>query len=147
MRKLALQPLFCFPGNVMKGFSGLTSFRGCVLSWLMILNLDRGIGGSFDIYYHNSPTDTYLKHFINAYRCVCWMKSTSIDGLDVLYIRPWRMLSSKSAIRCNDKVFSSLDSFVFESFLRSLWELFLHFFLQLFLIWHSPQKFHLNFTH
>ena len=147
MRKLALQPLFCFPGNAMKGFSGLMSFRGCVLSWLMILNLDRWNGGSFDIYYHNSTTGTYLKYFINAYRCVCWIKSTSIDGLDGPYIRPWRMLSSKSEPLCNDKVFSSLGSFLFESFLRFLLEFFLHFFLQLFLICHSPQKFHLNYTH
>ena len=26
---------------------------------------------SFDIYYHNFPLGTYLKHFIDAYRCVC----------------------------------------------------------------------------
>ena len=131
----------------MKGLYVLTSFRGCVLGCLTTLHLEQGNDRSFDIYYYNFPMGTYLKHFINAYRCVCWMKSTSIDGLDVLYIRPWRMLSSKSAIRCNDKVFSSLGSFLFESFLRFLWEFFLYFFLQLFLIWHSPQKFHLNFTH
>ena len=35
---------------------------------------------------------TCLKHFINTYRCVCWMKSTSIDGLDVPYIRPWLLI-------------------------------------------------------
>ena len=32
--------------------------------------------------------DTYLKHFINAYRCIFWIKSTSIDRLDVPYMRP-----------------------------------------------------------
>ena len=36
--------------------------------------------------------DTYLKQFINAYRYVCWMKSTSIDGLYGPYIRPWNPL-------------------------------------------------------
>ena len=84
-----MEPLFFPPGNTMKGFFVLTSFRRCVLSWLATLNLDRGNDRSFDIYYHNFPMGTYLKHFINAYRCVCWMKSTSIDGLDVPYIRPW----------------------------------------------------------
>ena len=42
--------------------------------------------------YTNSPMNTYLKHFVKAYNCVCWMKSTSIDGLDVPYIRPWLWL-------------------------------------------------------
>ena len=73
----------------MKRFYVLTSFRGCVLSWLTTLNLDRGNDRSFDIYYYNFPMGTYLKHFINVYRCVYWMKSTSFDGLDVPYIRPW----------------------------------------------------------
>ena len=89
MRKLALEPLFFSPGNTMKRFYVLTSFRGCVLSWLTTLNLDWGNDRSFDIYYHSFPMGTCLKHFINTYRCVCWMKSTSIDGLDVPYIRPW----------------------------------------------------------
>ena len=81
--------LVFFPGNTMKGFYVLTSFRGWVLSWLATLDLDRGNDRSFDIYYHNFPMGTYLKHFIKAYLCLCWMKSTSIDGLDVPYIRPW----------------------------------------------------------
>ena len=89
MHKLALEPPFFFPGNSMKWFYGVTSFRRYLLSLLTTLNLDRGSDRSFDIYYHNSPMDTYLKHFINTYRCVCWMKSTSIDGLDRPYIRPW----------------------------------------------------------
>ena len=72
---MALEPLFFFPGNTMKGFYGLTSFRGCVLTWLTTLNLDRGKDWPFDIYYHDSPMDTYLKNFINAYRCVYWMKN------------------------------------------------------------------------
>ena len=70
----------------MKGIYVLTIFRGCILSWLTTLNLDRGNDRSFNIYYHNFPMGTCLKHFINTYRCVCWMKSTSIDGLDVPYI-------------------------------------------------------------
>ena len=117
---MALEPLFFFPGNTMKGFYGLTSFlgcvsgtsviflgntmkgfygltsfRGCVLTWLTTLNLDRGKDWSFDISYHDSPVDTYLKNFINAYRCVCWMKSTSIDGLDGPYICPWYVFMMK----------------------------------------------------
>ena len=78
------------PGNTVKGFYVLTSFRGCVLSWLTTLNLDWGNDRSFVIYYYNSRIDTYLKHFVNAYRCVCWMKITSIDVLDGPYIRPCR---------------------------------------------------------
>ena len=72
----------------MKRFYVLTSFRGCVLSWLTTLSLDRGNGRSFDIYYHSFPMGTCLKYFINTYRCVCWIKSTSIDGPDVPFIRP-----------------------------------------------------------
>ena len=75
----------------MKRFYVLTSFRGWVLSWLTTLNLDRGNDRSFDIYYHSFPMGTCLKHFINTYRCVCRMKSTSIDELDVPYIRPCRI--------------------------------------------------------
>ena len=88
LRKLALEPLFFFPGDTVKGPYILTSFRGCVLSWLTTLHLDRGNDQSFDIYYCNFPMGNYLKHFINVYRCVCWMKSMSIDGPDVPYIRP-----------------------------------------------------------
>ena len=84
----------------MKRFYVLTSFRGYVLSWLTTLNLDRGNDGSFDIYYHNFPMGTCLKHFINTYHCVCWMKSTSIDGLDVPYIRPWCLYICKSLWLC-----------------------------------------------
>ena len=72
----------------MKGLYVLMSFHGCVLSWLTTIHLDQGNDRSFDIYYYNFPMGTYLKYFINVYRCVCWMKSTSIDGLDVPYIRP-----------------------------------------------------------
>ena len=89
LHKLALEPLFLFLGNTMTTFYVLTNFCGCVLSWLTTLNLDRGNDRSFDIYYHNFPMGTCLKHFTNTYRCVCGMKSTSIDGLDVRYIRPW----------------------------------------------------------
>ena len=75
----------------MKGLYVLMSFHGCVLSWLTTIHLDQGNDRSFDIYYYNFPMGTYLKHFINVYRCDCWMKSTSIDGLDGyrVYIRPW----------------------------------------------------------
>ena len=44
------------------------------LSWLTTLNLDWGNDLSFHICYHNFPMDTYLKHYINAYQCVCWMQ-------------------------------------------------------------------------
>ena len=54
----------------MKRFYGLTGFHGCILSWLTTLNLGRENDRSFEIYYHNFPIDIYLKHFINAYRCV-----------------------------------------------------------------------------
>ena len=58
------------------------------------LKLDRGNDRSFDIYYHSFRMGTCLKHFINTYHCVCWMKSTSIDRLDVPYVRPWSLHAS-----------------------------------------------------
>ena len=79
------------------------------LSWLTTLNLDWGNDLSFHICYHNFPMDTYLKHYINAYQCVCWMqKYVSWWTLYPLWIRKL-MFRIMLNCYCNMYFFLSFD--------------------------------------
>ena len=64
---------------------------------------------------HFMKHEALMKHFLDAYRCVCWMKRMSIDGLDRPYT--WSTIVRKLYKSCfNRKKWSIVGSWWVDQF-------------------------------